>query len=188
MTQIHPEVRAEMRQWEARWKEQETTETPAEPAFCIDSEDRANWLLRKLANLDAEKERIQTQAETLLRQLESDRASLLHLYEAQLQAYVRARLEATGGRRKSLVLLQGTCAFRSVPPGLKLANQDAAERHAVIEEMSCFAYKFNGAAYRELAEERLRETGELLPGMETLEARESFSIRFGKKGQSEEVE
>ncbi len=41
--------------------EQPNTEQPAE-AFCIDSEERANWYARKLAGIEAERARVKAQA------------------------------------------------------------------------------------------------------------------------------
>lgn len=52
------------------------TETTEKKPFCIDSEDTAAWLLRKLAGYRAEQERIKAATETRLAELESDYNSL----------------------------------------------------------------------------------------------------------------
>src|SRR5579862_5226360 len=98
----------------------ETTEQPA--AFLIDSDERAEWLLRKLANLEAEKARVQTQAEQILKQLESDAERLRFLFGAQLEEYCRRKIEASKSRRRSVTFLQGTCAFRTVPATVKVTD------------------------------------------------------------------
>ena len=42
----------------------EPTATPE--AFCIDSEERANWYARKLANIEAERARVKVQNLSLI--------------------------------------------------------------------------------------------------------------------------
>ena len=64
--------------------------------FRIDSEQSANWYLRKLANLEAEKQRVTQQAALMVKQLKSDTERLRNLYEADLQEYVRQELARTG--------------------------------------------------------------------------------------------
>jgi phage host-nuclease inhibitor protein Gam len=148
--------------------------------FTIESDRAAEWLLRKLANIEAEKARVQAQAAAIMSQLESDAESLRFLYAVQLEAYCRSKLEAAGGRRKSITFLQGTCAFRTVPPGLRITDFDAALSYAasVLPGLIQTVTTLDRAAYRDMAVQRLNETGELLPGVEATPERESFTIRF----------
>ena len=157
----------------------ETTETAE--TFCINSETRANWLLRKIANLDTEKARVKAQAEAILHGLDTDREGLLYLYGSQLEAFTRQELERQGGRRKSLTLLQGTCSFRSVPARMSVNDPAAALLHAKanLPEAIKTVETLDRAAYVHRAE----TTGELLPGIESVPSREAFSLRFfGKDG------
>src|SRR5262245_48806712 len=62
----------------------ETTEAREEVEFHITSDGAANWYLRKLANLEAEKQRVTAQAATIVKQLEADAANLRYLYESEL--------------------------------------------------------------------------------------------------------
>ena len=48
-----------------------TLPAPAEP-FMVNDEKSANWYLRKLANIDAEQKRVQTQAAQIVAQLAAD--------------------------------------------------------------------------------------------------------------------
>src|SRR5947209_5050438 len=102
--------------------EVETTEQAE--AFTIDSDRAAEWLLRKLANLESEKARVQAQAAAIVKALDSDAERLNYLYGAQLEHYCRAKMEQ--GRGKSVRFLQGTCAFRTVPAGVRVADAGAA--------------------------------------------------------------
>lgn len=149
--------------------------------FRINSEDAANWYLRKLANIESEKQRIQSQAAAIVAQLDSDRAGLERMHEADLQEFVKNLL--AGGKRKSLTLLQGTCGFRTVPGGLRVSDANAAETYAKKREWICeiVTLRFDAADYRKIAERELQETGEVLPGCDVVPERESFSIRFGKE-------
>ncbi len=159
----------------------EPTETPREETFCINTTDRANWLLRKIANLDSEKARIKAQAEAILHQLDTDREGLLYLYGSQLEAFTRQELARTGNRRKSLTLLQGTCSFRTVPARLSVTDAAAALLYSRenLPEAIRTVETLNRSAYVHRAE----ETGELLPGLESIAAKEAFSLRFfGKDG------
>jgi phage host-nuclease inhibitor protein Gam len=151
-------------------------------AFHIDSDDKANWLLRKLANLEAEKQRIQAQAAQIVKQLDAEAESLRYLYEPELQEYVRRKLAANGHRRKSVAFLQGTCACRTVPAAVKIADGKAALEYAESDYPATIRtlQTLDLTAYRERAERVYAETGELLPGVDLTTEHESFSIRFGK--------
>lgn len=166
------------------------TETAAEwsdlekPPFCIDTVGRAEWLLKKLATIAAEKSRVKAQAAQIVAQCDNDTLRLEHLFGAQLQAIVTAELARKGGTRKSLALLQGTCAFRTVPGGLVIADEVAARASArqmapdLLSERT--VEDFDTAEYLKLAALSRDGTGELLPGVDSVPDRESFSIRFGK--------
>ena len=152
----------------------------AEP-FMVNDEKSANWYLRKLANLAGEQQRIQTQAAQIVAQLQNDADGLKRLYASQLEAYCRARLNDTGNRRKSITMLQGTCAFRTVPAGFRLTDTNAALRFAKeCGGMLKTVESLDAEAYRAAADHALEAYGELYPGMETTPEREAFSVRFGK--------
>lgn len=157
--------------------EQETLED-----FCIDSQARAEWLLRKLANIEAEKARVTAQAADICKELETDRESLLFRYGLQLQQWAEEELKRRGGRKKTLRTLQGTLNFRHQGAGLRLYDADAALQHARSESLPVLktTVSLDTAAYRTLAEQRFAETGVTLPGVETTPERENFSITFGK--------
>src|SRR5579862_2500466 len=101
-----------------------TTEQPE--AFLIDTDERAEWLLRKLANLEAEKARVQAQAEQIVKQLDADAERLRFLFGAQLEEFCRRKIEQAGSRRKSVHFLQGSCCFRTVPASVKVTDSNAA--------------------------------------------------------------
>ena len=89
-----------------------------------------------------------------------------------------------GGRRKSLSLLQGSCSFRTVPGGLRIADVDAVTawltETGALDRYTEIRRTLDGRKVRDLAEETLEKTGELLPGVESVPGREAFSVKFGK--------
>jgi hypothetical protein len=154
-----------------------TTTTAEKPRFCIDSQFTADWLLRKLANIEAEKERVKIYARTRCAELEADAARLESQFGEQLKQW--ATEEAERRRRKSVTLPNGVLSFRTTGPRLILADVDTAAEYAASQN---FATKtvLDSAAYRDAAEKHFTETGEVLPGIERTEGGESFSIRFPK--------
>ena len=155
----------------------ETEETMEE--FRIDCEKNANWLLQKYATLDAEKSRIKAQAEKRLKELDTDRQGLDYRFGSELEHWTRGELEKSGNHRKSLTLLQGTCAFRSLPAGVKIVDAGELLRYAEANGREDLL-KIEMQVNTEAAKAYVEETGDLLPGMDTVPARESFSIKFGK--------
>jgi hypothetical protein len=91
-----------------------TTE-PTEERFVLDSEEKVNWLLRKLANIEAEKQRVTAQYQTMMAVLESDERSLRYCFENDLRAFAAQKLAEGGNRRKTVPLLQGSLSFRTLP-------------------------------------------------------------------------
>ena len=162
--------------------EENAQETEREQ-FHIDSDQAAEWFLRKLANIETEKARITAQAAEMVRQLDCDAQRLRHFYEGELLDYARRKLAVQGNRRRSLTFFQGTVAFRTVAPSVKVSNPAAALVYA--QENGLPAVKtvvtLDAAAYRAAADAHMQETGELLPGLETTPEHETHRFTFGKE-------
>ena len=159
-------------------------DAPAEAGreeFHITDEAGANWLLSKLGNIEAEKQRVTAQAALIISQLDADADGLRWKYEGELQEYVRRHLAANGNRRRSLTLLQGTCAFRTCPPSLKISDPAAALDFCRRNLPDCLktAETLDTTKYREFAEKMQKAGAETLPvGIETVPQKENFSIKF----------
>ena len=176
----------------------ETTETPLPPdnggttestkpeRFTIQTREHGEWYLRKLANIDAERERITAQYQTMIRQNESDKSSLVSRYDSQFQNLVRVELEASKGKRKSIVFFNGTAGFRTVASRLVIESEaDALQTARLVAPDTITTEtveKFDKAAFRAHAQSLLEATGELLPGIKQTEAREEFGIKFPSAG------
>ena len=160
-------------------------DAPAEAGreeFHITDEAAANWYLRKQANIEAEKQRVQAQCAAIVAQLDSEANGLRYVYEGQLQEYVRQELAARGNRRKSLTLLQGTASFRTVSAGLKISDPAAALdfcRRNLPDAVKT-TETLDTTRYREFAEKMQKAGADALPaGMESVPEKESFSVKFG---------
>lgn len=156
-------------------------EEESEPeSFCIHSEETANWYLRQIGNIEAEKERISAQHAKRLAELETDRKRLQHLYSSQLEAWSCAELARRGGRRKTLTLEQASVAFRKVPSRLTVSDPVAAlayaKEHCPDMVKVQTIERLDAKRYTDL----MKSTGEVLPGVERTLERESVTIEFGK--------
>ena len=150
--------------------------------FRIDSENAANWYLRKLANIESEKQRVTANAAAIVAQLDSEANGLRYCFEGQLQEYVRRELAAKGNRRKSLTLLQGTASFRTVGASLKISDPVAALdfcRRNLPDAVKTVE-TLDTAKYRQFAEKMQKAGADTLPaGMDSVPEKESFSVKFG---------
>lgn len=161
----------------------QTEPAESKPEFHILTDSAADWYLKQMACYDAEIALLRTQAEAAIKRVQSDKEGLVNLYGAELEAYIGQKIVLDKRGRKSVILPHGTCQFRTVPASLKLADSTAAMEYAcreLAEEAVWQPARLSTIGYIEQAEKALKETGELLPGVERVEARESFSIRFGK--------
>jgi len=112
----------------------------------------------------------------IIAQLDGEEKSLRDRFEAEAREWARAELAKRRNRRRSLHLLQGTFAFRTVPATLHVDDLAAALSTAA----SLGAVKVDAEAYRRYALDTLKRTGEVLPGCVQQGEREHFSVRFGK--------
>jgi|GEM_PF-4960777 hypothetical protein len=159
-------------------------ESPLAP-FRVKDSASADWVLSKIAAIDAEKALIQAQAEQRIKELDADRERLLFRFSGELEAFARA--EAEKRRRKTITLLHGSLSLRTSPARLTIADiQDAiTTAKAILPEAVSTVEKLDTTAYRKYAESKLHETGEILPGCEITEASETFSIQTGSKRKSD---
>lgn len=149
--------------------------------FTINSDQAANWLLRKLANIEAEKARVQAQAAAIIKQLDQDVDNLKRVYEGELVDYARRKLAESGRGRRTLHLLQGSVSLRLVPASVRVSDPFTALEYAKQAAPTLIRRQetIDMQAFQRLAAKQLQETGSLLPGTETTPARETHRITFG---------
>ena len=155
-------------------------------AFVIDTEDRANWYLGKLATNEAEKARIKAQAAQRLAEIDADTDALRFRFEAQAREW--ARQEGNRRKRQDVTVLQGTFSFRAFKAGFRVVDEAAAVAHAretlpelvTVETQTIERERFDKAAYIAAAQ----ETGEVLPGLDSHPAGETFAVKFPEPGKA----
>lgn len=155
-----------------------------ETRFSIVSEATANWYLKKLGNLEAERARVTAQFQEIVDGLERERQRLEGRFHAELFAWAGEAIARRADGKKTLKLLQGSISFRTVPASLKVADTEAAlvEARTAYPDLVQTVVKLDTTGYRKAAQEALATRGEILPGVETVPERQSMSIRYGGKG------
>ena len=146
--------------------------------FVIDTEDKVNWYLRKLANIEAERARVKAQAAAIIARLDTDEAGLKYRFENQVIEWTRQQIDGT--RRKSHPTLQGTLCFRSQGPRLAFGDLTTDAALTCAAGWKATRPTIDRTAYLAAAEKVFVDTGELLPGIERVDAKETFSVSFGK--------
>lgn len=141
--------------------------------FAVVDEGSAAWVVDKLLSYDERLARLKEQFLAMVRALEADKARFERRFLPELEAW----FDGQAKRGKSLSLLTGTLSKRTVPAAPTVA--DEAEALAWAQEHLPAALKtvpatvkLDGAALRA----HVKETGEVVPGVEWREARETFAV------------
>ncbi len=158
--------------------DREAVETKQKAPFVIDTEAKVNWYLGIKANNAAEVARIKAQTAQRVRELEADAAALDARFLADVQDWAEG--ERTRRRRQTLTLQQGTLAFRACSASLRIVDEGTAFMFADTEAPHLLKVRrdVDTSAFLKAAEKWLAETGECLPGVERVNARESFAVTF----------
>jgi hypothetical protein len=80
--------------------------------FVVDSDEAANWVVRRVIETRAYARRVRTWAEKETRRAEHDEAFFVRQYGPQLLSWLERSLEATRGRRRSVDLPAGRIGLR----------------------------------------------------------------------------
>jgi hypothetical protein len=169
-------------------------ETPTDPAekkpFEITDESGATWYARKLKQLHDERESIRAATATRIAELDADERSLRARFDTQLESWA---LGETERRRKTITLpLAGvSLRFRAVA-GKLTETKDAGQVRAEVAQTLGFMTEPSLPApdvkrYAAHARAHFEETGEVLPGFEFTDPRQSFAIDFStiRRGDAE---
>jgi hypothetical protein len=106
-------------------------EADADPVVVVDVDERfhvrdkggANWVVRKILECRAYRERVArwAQAETL--RADRQEAFLLHRFGGELEAWAREQIGKQHGRRRSIALPAGVLGLRREPTKLIVVNE-----------------------------------------------------------------
>lgn len=101
-------------------------------------------------------------------------------YKPSLRKYVEERCRIAGGDSKTVKFDSGECSFRKIRGGLTITDAKLALAHAQAQgwtgviKIVPATEELDTKGYRELAELELKDTGELIPGVENRPDREEF--------------
>jgi phage host-nuclease inhibitor protein Gam len=153
----------------------------SEDPFCIDSAEKADWYLSKLAALDGEERLVDQQRDAKVAQIATDKKAWEARFAAEFEHWARA--EIAKGKRKSIVLPHGTASVRNVPMSIRVTDTEAAIAWAEENAQNLVETRkvLDGRLFNSLAKTLLQETGEPLPGIEISPEREAFGVKFGKE-------
>jgi phage host-nuclease inhibitor protein Gam len=165
-------------------KSEYEVETEQKAPFTIDSEEKADYALREIYLLRSEIALLEAQHKERTVRLNSELTQTEGYFLPQLEHWSAQQI--AGEKRKSLILPHGTVQFRTVKAGVKVVDKEAAIAWA---QSACMddAVKIvttttlDTEEYKRIALHRLTTLGEVVPGILTTEAHESFSVRFGKE-------
>jgi hypothetical protein len=150
-------------------------QAPTEP-FTIDTESKANWLVRKIIELRLYRDRVDEWADREKARTIHDENFLMMRYGAQLQSWALAQIDAFKGRRKSLCLPAGTVGFRHQAP--RLVVTDSAKVIAWAREHCPTAVQLTEKLILTPLHEHLAQSGEVpAEGAEIQPAKEVFFVR-----------
>jgi hypothetical protein len=94
-------------------------------AFHIRDEGSANWVLRKIVECRAYRERVARWAQEETLRAERQEAFLMHRFGNELEAWAREQIYKQHGRRRSIALPAGVLGLRREPTKLLVVDERA---------------------------------------------------------------
>ena len=134
------------------------------PAFSIDSLDKANWAIGKIARAEAKIEQRRLAAVAYKAKLDAwmddaNKADIATVGNLSEMLKPWANVEIAKGKAKSIKLLGGTVGFRSSPAHLEITDE-AAALAALPDDCKRVKVEVNKTAVKK----RIEETGEIPAG------------------------
>ena len=93
--------------------------------FHVRDEDSANWVLRKIAECRAYRERVARWARAETLRAERQEGFLMHRFGNELEAWAREQIGKQHGRRRSIALPAGVVGLRREPTKLVVVDERA---------------------------------------------------------------
>lgn len=171
-------------------KETPTETSEAKKPFEIIDDQTATWYARKLKAIHDERSAIKAATLARIAELDTDERGLRTKFDSQLESWAMGESERR--RRKTITLpLAGVALkFRQVPGRLIETKDGGTVRAELAATLNFFTEPTVPAPdvkrYATHARQQFEQHGEILPGFEFTEARQSFTIDFTpKKGDTE---
>lgn len=164
-----------------------------EERFVIDSDELADWALRKIIEAENEIEKVEHFAETQIRQIENWKAKQTDKHHNSIEHFQSLLAEYLQNKRKddpklkSITLPNGLLGFRKRQPKWIYDEKQALEslEKAKLNKFIKVEKKLDKNAIKkafDVVEDKVinPETGEVLEGITVNEQGESFNVRLNK--------
>ena len=131
-----------------------------------------NWYLRIWNECEDAKKRLKEQAAKMEKEITNRQKALQWKLGEQFQQRITAMVEAAGGKKRSVNLLQGTAGYRKNPDKMKILDMDKAVAWAEenIPDDVIVEKRVNTTPLKD----NMKTTGEVPDGCEYLEAYDKF--------------
>ena len=144
-------------------------------AFHIRDEGSANWVLRKVMECRAYRERVARWAQGETLRAERQEAFLMHRFGAELEAWTREQLAKQFGKRRSVCLPAATLGFRTEPTKLVIADERALMGWCRLHLPA--AIKVTENVLKSEIQNHIKNTGECPDGAEVGGGQDRFFIK-----------
>jgi phage host-nuclease inhibitor protein Gam len=147
--------------------------------FHIQTREHLEWYVRLMTEIAAARAHVRAQADRMEAQLEGQLRYLARRFSPEAQPLVDELLAASKPKKRSVDLFAGRIGYRTTPGAPTVADRAAATAWAEglpnADEFGTFAYRLDA---RKVIQ-RVKDTGEAIPGVEFREPRESFYVEAG---------
>ncbi len=143
--------------------------------FHVRDEGSANWVLRKIIEARAYRERVAKWAAAETVRAERQEAFLLHRFGSELESWAREQIGKQHGRRRSIALPTGVIGFRQEPTKLLVLDERALV--AWCRTHLPAALKVSESMLKTEIQAHIKTTGECPAGAEIGGGSERFYIK-----------
>ena len=149
----------------------DTSDAPSvPPRFSVHDESSANWLVRRVVEARAYRDRVKQWAERELRRSEREESFFLSRHGCELDAWLRSRLATERGRRRSVNLPAGTVSYRRQPAKLVVVDEPQVVAWATNAYPDALETVVRQRLRRRVLTQHLEQTGELPPDGATFQS------------------
>lgn len=148
----------------------------------IETEEDAGVVVKVMAALDAEKRRVKRQADARVARIAERERSIEFLFHTALAQWTFENLK---GKKKSIILPDGTLKTRTVPEKVVTESEDTLRDWASVERPQALNLKRTPIIMAEITEWE-KVNGKLAPGRVKQEEYQDFRVTFPKEKHDDE--
>ena len=104
---------------------------PVREGFVADTAEKVDWVLDKIATAKTRAKRIAENAAELIKEAEEEAKYFQSRFGVDLEDFARAEIAKSGGKTKTVKLLNGALALRNVPASITLAESEGVREEAI---------------------------------------------------------